>query len=212
MVVDGGAVISPCFLFFPFTLRFASRTRFSLHRTRHTMYLMYTLDAAGKRVYTLKVRRGESGEEGTGATAASVSGGGRRLSPQRPVVAGALQEARRPLFSRLALLRGVGWKPACTLAVKTAPDNGVGAGGHGLEGGALPPAPPAPHAPRPAARPPLTPVPPSPKLIVQKYVGDTPTHSAHPARFSPDDKFSRERVECKRRFNLLPTQQPAPVL
>jgi rRNA maturation protein Nop10 len=48
--------------------------------------------------------------------------------------------------------------------------------------------------------------------FTQKYVGDTPTHSAHPARFSPDDKFSRERVETKRRFGLLPTQQPAPVL
>lgn len=36
-----------------------------------------------------------------------------------------------------------------------------------------------------------------------------PTQSAHPARFSPDDKFSRERVECKRRFKLLPTQGPA---
>jgi len=48
--------------------------------------------------------------------------------------------------------------------------------------------------------------------LSQKYVGETPTHSAHPARFSPDDKFSRERVETKRRFGLLPTQQPAPVL
>lgn len=37
-----------------------------------------------------------------------------------------------------------------------------------------------------------------------------PTQSAHPARFSPDDKFSRERVTTKRRFNLLPTQGPAP--
>lgn len=37
----------------------------------------------------------------------------------------------------------------------------------------------------------------------------TPTMSAHPARFSPDDKFSRERTTCKKRFNLLPTQQPA---
>lgn len=45
---------------------------------------------------------------------------------------------------------------------------------------------------------------------VQKNAPDgTPTHSAHPARFSPDDKLSRERVTCKRRFNLLPTQQPA---
>lgn len=35
-----------------------------------------------------------------------------------------------------------------------------------------------------------------------------PTQSAHPARFSPDDKHSSQRVECKKRFNLLPTQQP----
>lgn len=43
----------------------------------------------------------------------------------------------------------------------------------------------------------------------QKVAPDgSPTQSAHPARFSPDDKFSRERVECKRRFNLLPTQGP----
>lgn len=33
------------------------------------------------------------------------------------------------------------------------------------------------------------------------------THSAHPARFSPDDKFSRERVTLKKRFGLLPTQK-----
>ncbi len=33
-----------------------------------------------------------------------------------------------------------------------------------------------------------------------------PTSSAHPARFSPDDKFSKERITCKRRFNILPTQ------
>ncbi|KFM27799.1 H/ACA ribonucleoprotein complex subunit 3 [Auxenochlorella protothecoides] len=36
-----------------------------------------------------------------------------------------------------------------------------------------------------------------------------PTASAHPARFSPDDKFSRERITTKRRFKLLPTQGPA---
>jgi H/ACA ribonucleoprotein complex subunit 3 len=39
-----------------------------------------------------------------------------------------------------------------------------------------------------------------------------PTKSAHPARFSPDDKFSRERVTLKKRFNILPTQLPAPEL
>lgn len=33
------------------------------------------------------------------------------------------------------------------------------------------------------------------------------TKSAHPARFSPDDKYSRHRVTLKKRFNLLPTQQ-----
>ena len=34
------------------------------------------------------------------------------------------------------------------------------------------------------------------------------TVSAHPARFSPDDKFSKHRITTKRRFGLLPTQQP----
>lgn len=38
------------------------------------------------------------------------------------------------------------------------------------------------------------------------------TQSAHPARFSPDDKFSRHRVEIKRRFNtLLADQKPKAV-
>jgi len=35
-----------------------------------------------------------------------------------------------------------------------------------------------------------------------------PTLSAHPARFSPEDKYSRQRITIKSRFNLLPTQQP----
>ncbi|KAK9248054.1 Nop10 family nucleolar RNA-binding protein [Lipomyces tetrasporus] len=34
------------------------------------------------------------------------------------------------------------------------------------------------------------------------------TKSAHPARFSPDDKYSRQRVTLKKRFGLLLTQQP----
>eukprot|EP00288_Rhodomonas_lens_P001966 CAMPEP_0177720338 /NCGR_PEP_ID=MMETSP0484_2-20121128/16573_1 /TAXON_ID=354590 /ORGANISM="Rhodomonas lens, Strain RHODO" /LENGTH=64 /DNA_ID=CAMNT_0019232595 /DNA_START=142 /DNA_END=336 /DNA_ORIENTATION=- len=34
-----------------------------------------------------------------------------------------------------------------------------------------------------------------------------PTVSAHPARFSPDDKFSQQRYTLKKRYNLLPTQQ-----
>ena len=37
----------------------------------------------------------------------------------------------------------------------------------------------------------------------------TPTHSAHPARFSPDDQFQKERMKCKERFKLLPTHKPA---
>jgi len=38
-----------------------------------------------------------------------------------------------------------------------------------------------------------------------------PTLSAHPARFSPEDKYSQHRYTIKKRFNLLPTQKPTPV-
>lgn len=31
------------------------------------------------------------------------------------------------------------------------------------------------------------------------------TTSAHPARFSPEDRYSRERILMKKRFNLLPS-------
>jgi len=45
---------------------------------------------------------------------------------------------------------------------------------------------------------------------MQKETSDgKATDSAHPARFSPDDKYSRERLETKKRFGLLPTQRPA---
>ncbi|KAG0639345.1 nucleolar RNA-binding protein [Tuber brumale] len=33
------------------------------------------------------------------------------------------------------------------------------------------------------------------------------TKSAHPARFSPDDKYSRHRVTLKKRYGVLMTQQ-----
>jgi len=36
----------------------------------------------------------------------------------------------------------------------------------------------------------------------------TPTLSAHPARFSPEDQYSRERITIKKRFGLLLPQQP----
>ena len=32
---------------------------------------------------------------------------------------------------------------------------------------------------------------------------ERPARNAHPARFSPDDKFSRQRLVIKRRFGLL---------
>ncbi|KAI9591882.1 Nop10 family nucleolar RNA-binding protein [Syncephalis fuscata] len=35
------------------------------------------------------------------------------------------------------------------------------------------------------------------------------TKSAHPARFSPDDKYSRQRVTLKKRHNILLTQLPS---
>lgn len=36
-----------------------------------------------------------------------------------------------------------------------------------------------------------------------------PTLSAHPARFSPDDKFSRHRITIKKRFGIMLTDKPA---
>jgi len=45
-----------------------------------------------------------------------------------------------------------------------------------------------------------------PNLQIQIYQKENPsnkaTESAHPARFSPDDKFSRQRVAIKKRFGL----------
>ncbi|CBH15491.1 nucleolar RNA-binding protein, putative [Trypanosoma brucei gambiense DAL972] len=39
-----------------------------------------------------------------------------------------------------------------------------------------------------------------------------PTLSAHPARFSPDDKYSRHRVTIKRRFKALASEKrPKPL-
>ena len=46
------------------------------------------------------------------------------------------------------------------------------------------------------------------RLTLEQKIDPTgkPTISAHPARFSPDDKFSRQRVTLKKRFGLLLTQ------
>jgi len=49
-------------------------------------------------------------------------------------------------------------------------------------------------------------------LISQKRTEDgRPTLSAHPARFSPEDKYSRQRLTIKKRFGLLLTQKPEPI-
>ncbi|WPH03929.1 Hypothetical protein R9X50_00681200 [Acrodontium crateriforme] len=42
---------------------------------------------------------------------------------------------------------------------------------------------------------------------LKKIVSGEVTKSAHPARFSPDDKYSRHRVTLKKRYGLLLTQQ-----
>lgn len=42
---------------------------------------------------------------------------------------------------------------------------------------------------------------------LKKVLNGEVTKSAHPARFSPDDKWSRQRVTLKKRFGLLLTQQ-----
>ena len=41
---------------------------------------------------------------------------------------------------------------------------------------------------------------------LKKVAGSEVTKSAHPARFSPDDKYSRHRVTLKKRYGLLLTQ------
>ena len=48
------------------------------------------------------------------------------------------------------------------------------------------------------------------RVYTLKKVGPNgrPTLSAHPARFSPDDKYSRHRNTIKKRFGIHPTQQP----
>jgi H/ACA ribonucleoprotein complex subunit 3 len=51
-------------------------------------------------------------------------------------------------------------------------------------------------------------------LVLQKETPDASkiTESAHPARFSPDDKFSRQRVACKKRFGIyLPSTPQKPM-
>lgn len=52
----------------------------------------------------------------------------------------------------------------------------------------------------------------SSEFLFQKRSPDNlPTASAHPARFSPEDSYSRQRLLIKKRFGLLITQKPEPV-
>jgi H/ACA ribonucleoprotein complex subunit 3 len=44
--------------------------------------------------------------------------------------------------------------------------------------------------------------------IQKSNPSDKVTESAHPARFSPDDKFSRQRVALKKRFGLYLPDSP----
>ena len=49
---------------------------------------------------------------------------------------------------------------------------------------------------------------------LKKHVAEkeNPTQSAHPARFSPDDKYSAERILIKKRHGELLTQKPKEAL
>ncbi len=49
-----------------------------------------------------------------------------------------------------------------------------------------------------------------PSVITSKFASNSRSSPflLHPARFSPDDKFSRQRVTTKKRFGQLPTQKP----
>ena len=50
------------------------------------------------------------------------------------------------------------------------------------------------------------------QILMQKRTDDGfPTSTAHPARFSPEDKYSRHRLIIKKRFGLLLTDQKEPV-
>jgi H/ACA ribonucleoprotein complex subunit 3 len=50
---------------------------------------------------------------------------------------------------------------------------------------------------------------------LKKVLDGQVTKSAHPARFSPDDKWSRHRITLRKRFNLLMPRdsesQPSPL-
>ncbi|KAK0652610.1 nucleolar RNA-binding protein [Cercophora newfieldiana] len=45
------------------------------------------------------------------------------------------------------------------------------------------------------------------RYTLKKVLDGQITKSAHPARFSPDDKWSRHRITIRRRFGLLLTEK-----
>lgn len=46
------------------------------------------------------------------------------------------------------------------------------------------------------------------KYTLKDNCCEATTRSAHPAHFTPEDKYSKHRIEIKKRYNLLPTQLP----
>lgn len=46
------------------------------------------------------------------------------------------------------------------------------------------------------------------KYTMKKTHCNIKTRSAHPARFSPQDQFSRHRVTLKKRYNQYPVAKP----
>ena len=137
-----------------------------------------------------------SNERASGALASSPA----RVSPPRPQPPSRAMylmyyidgEGKRVYTMQARAREGERWRgagrclPRALHARRPTPREGRDEGGGAVRGGNGVPRPPQKEAP-----------------------DGTPTQSAHPARFSPDDKFSRERITCKRRFKLLPTQHPA---
>ena len=147
------------------------------------MYLMYYTNEKGERVYTLKVRRAARVQQAGGGAPCSSGAAGWSAAGGW----GEQSEAPPPPSPSSARAVALGCRCAELLMPRCCRRRRAPALGRS-------------HLAGPAAA----------AAAAQKVAPDgVPTQAAHPARFSPDDKFSRERTTCKKRFGLLPTQQPA---
>lgn len=162
------------------------------------MYLMYYTDADGKRVYTLEVRDPGPQEMCLHSAASCTTMHQDRCKSGLSRVADHKCMKFSPLFHSSeghgkqvqGSVARVSWQPGASAAEDGICLKCIYGQCNNLV-----------HFPRTSC------------LYVQKTAPDgTPTQSAHPARFSPDDKFSRERIILKKRFGLLPTQRPPPQL